>query len=432
MKESRMRNKITITITITIAVLVVGASFAGCSTPQAAYGTNSHRNPADVDNFVDNVCGDSDSDSMLQCLQNEYRKVDASLTKNYLAARSAVTGDSALLNEVLNSERSWITYRNDECSLFGSPGLAEHMDQMDEPQLACVVRLTDYRSTELSRTAQIIKARPTVSQVNPPRGTLGTPVTISGRNLNSITQVWFDGISAAGQPMLDSGGSLHVVVPTNINDTGSIPIAFSYNQGNGITGKVASSVSFSVVQPQPAGPSATSVQPSSGKVGTPVTILGTGLSAVRSVLFGGVSIIAGVLPSDTQLNVVVPPGVPVGGAEITLVTANGSVDSGLQFTVTSDQGSPSQGNGITAASVQPSSATPGTPVIITGTGLSAVTSVSFGGIFAIGAFAPNDSELHVVVPQNAPIGSVGISFSTGHGNIDSGLQFTVLDNSGNN
>jgi hypothetical protein len=90
-------------------------------------------------------------------------------------------------------------------------------------------------------------------------------------------------------------------------------------------------VTSGIVQGGGAAPTITSFVPTSGPVGTSVTITGTNLTGATSVKFNGVS---ATITSNTATQIVtkVPTGATTG--PITLTTANGTATSATNFTVT--------------------------------------------------------------------------------------------------
>lgn len=71
--------------------------------------------------------------------------------------------------------------------------------------------------------------------------------------------------------------------------------------------------------------------PTSGPVGTVVTITGTGFTGVTTVRFGSTAAAAFTAISDTQITATIPAGASTG--KITVVTPGGSDTSMGKFTV---------------------------------------------------------------------------------------------------
>ncbi|HWC44534.1 MAG TPA: IPT/TIG domain-containing protein [Casimicrobiaceae bacterium] len=75
-----------------------------------------------------------------------------------------------------------------------------------------------------------------------------------------------------------------------------------------------------------AAPAITSISPTSGPVGTLVTINGSGFTGATSVRFGGSVAAVFTVVSDTRITTTVPTGASSGG--ITVTTPGGSATSG--------------------------------------------------------------------------------------------------------
>lgn len=160
--------------------------------------------------------------------------------------------------------------------------------------------------------------------------------------------------------------------------------------------------------------------PSSGPVGSTVTINGTGFSSNPSqdtVTFNGVSASI-VSATTTQIVATVPTGATTGPISVT--APGGSDTTSNQFTVTSGSGGPS----ITGFSPQIGS--PGTPVAITGTGFDPTAGnnrIKFGNAFAVVTSASNNS-LSTSVPAQAV--SALLSVTTTGGSASSNSIFYVV------
>jgi hypothetical protein len=76
----------------------------------------------------------------------------------------------------------------------------------------------------------------------------------------------------------------------------------------------------------------------------------------------------------------------------------------------------------TVSGITPAAATPGSTVVIEGTGLTGVTKVAFGGVQAEFVML-DDGTIRAVVPANAPVGKVSVT--TGGGTIESAQLFVV-------
>jgi streptogramin lyase len=174
----------------------------------------------------------------------------------------------------------------------------------------------------------------------------------------------------------------------------------------------------SVTSPGPtSAPTISSFTPTSGAVGTEVTLTGTGLSTVFSATIGGVGVLEAGFLSDTQLILLVPSGALSG--PITVTNPNGTATSATSFTVTGG-GNPSA---PTISSFTPTSGAVGTEVTLTGTGLSTVFSATIGGVGVLEAGFLSDTQLILLVPSGALSGPITVT--NPNGTATSATSFTV-------
>ncbi len=155
---------------------------------------------------------------------------------------------------------------------------------------------------------------PFVSLVGYPVGTAGQTVEILGQGFTGTTSVKFGSGSAAFTVVSDT--YLTATVPSS-GTTGTVTVATP-------GGTLKSKQSFKVL------PAISSFNPTSGSVGTAVTITGSGFTGAKTVTFGGVKATFTVV-SGTQINTTVPSGAVTGKIKVT--TAGGSATSSGTFTV---------------------------------------------------------------------------------------------------
>jgi hypothetical protein len=161
----------------------------------------------------------------------------------------------------------------------------------------------------------------------------------------------------------------------------------------------------------PAPPTITSFAPSSGPVGTKVTITGTNFTGTTSVAFGGTSSTFTV-GSATSLTANVPTGASTG--TITVIAPGGTATSATAFTVTPPA--------PTISSFAPTSGTVGANVTIAGTNFTGTTKVTFGGTSALFTVV-SDTALSATVPSGATTGTIAVT--TLGGTATSATAFTV-------
>jgi hypothetical protein len=168
---------------------------------------------------------------------------------------------------------------------------------------------------------------PTITSVAPSSGPAGTMVTISGTNFGAsqgTSTVTFNGTTAA--PTSWSATSISVPVPGGAT-TGPVIVRVGGVSSNGQT--------FTVSSTTPA-PTITGLSPSSGPVGTTVTISGTNFGSTQgtsTVRFNGTTA-APTSWSATSISVPVPASATSGPV---VVTVGGVASNGVGFTVSTSQ-----------------------------------------------------------------------------------------------
>lgn len=241
---------------------------------------------------------------------------------------------------------------------------------------------------------------PMITSFTPTSGLPGTIVSLTGTGFSTVTSAAVNGVNASFQIHTDS--SMNVTVP-NSATTGPISVT---NPG----GTATSATNFTVL-PVPA-PTISSFSPTSGSVGTDVTIQGTGFATTTSVQFNGTSTTNFLAHNNDVMDVIVPVGASTG--PITVINPAGSGTSASDFVVPS---APS----ITGFS--PTSGLPGTLVHVTGTGFTGTTSVTVNGVPA-SYLVHTDSTLDLNVPNSATTGPITVVNTKG--SATSGSNFTVL------
>ncbi|HET9248760.1 MAG TPA: IPT/TIG domain-containing protein, partial [Actinomycetota bacterium] len=159
-----------------------------------------------------------------------------------------------------------------------------------------------------------------ITSFNPTSGVIGTSVVITGVGFTDVNQVRFNGTSATFT--VDSDTQITAIVPGGAT-TGPISVT---KPGNNTA---TSSTNFTVT-PSPV-PTLSSFNPTSGTVGTSVSIIGTGFIGASAVRFNGTSATFTV-NSNTQITATVPSGATTGPIAVT--TPGGTATSTMSFTVT--------------------------------------------------------------------------------------------------
>jgi hypothetical protein len=167
---------------------------------------------------------------------------------------------------------------------------------------------------------------PWICSFTPSSGPAGTKVTIIGSGLTGAAAVSFNGVKASFN--VDSDAQMTATVPGGAS-SGPVTVVTR-------AGTATSSTNFTVsgttsVSPTSVSPTVSSFTPTSGPVGTTVTITGSGFTRATAVAFNGTSA-AFANASDTEIRATVPSGASSG--TISVSTAGGTKTSNKRFRVT--------------------------------------------------------------------------------------------------
>jgi IPT/TIG domain-containing protein len=261
-------------------------------------------------------------------------------------------------------------------------------------------------------------AIPTVTAVTPPNAALGCEVTVTGTNFQTVANggpaddVKFGGTSGTGLT-IDADTQLEVTVPAGAG-TGSNDVVVHNTTGNSAAFTYSTAAAATC-------PGVPTPSPTSGIVGSTVTISGTFNATVTGVRFNTSTLVTPTNASTTSATAVVPAGATTG--PIHVYTAAGQKTGGT-FTV----------NPVPAPTI--SSFTPifgpvGTSVKITGTNFSGTVSganfttsvVKFNTTNATSFHVDSATQITATVPTGATTGK--ISVTTPGGTATSVASFTV-------
>lgn len=244
---------------------------------------------------------------------------------------------------------------------------------------------------------------PTITAFTPTSGPIGTTVTINGSNFSPIVannQVKFNNVIAT--VTASTSTSITATAPAAAT-TGTISVTIGVQTGTSVS-------SFTIPVP-----TITSFSPTSGQVGTSVTITGTNFSPVATnnlVKFNGVE--ATIISSSVNsISVIVPNGASTGN--ITIALGNQAITSATPFTIPVP----------TITGFTPANAQIGTSVTITGTNFSPVMEnnvVKFNGITAT-VTASNGTSITVIVPDGASTGNITVTI--GGQSVTGATAFTI-------
>ncbi|MER5430680.1 IPT/TIG domain-containing protein [Streptomyces sp. NPDC002588] len=256
----------------------------------------------------------------------------------------------------------------------------------------------------------LVPVTPTVGGIAPPSGPTdgGTQVTVTGSGFTGATAVVIAGVPAADFTVDDD---TTITATTNPASPASGPVAVTTSAGTGSGG------SFTYAAPVP---EVSGIAPAAGSTagGIPVVVTGSGFTGATAVTVAGVPVTRYVVTSDTVIDAIVAaaPG-PVSGP--VTVTVNGSTGSGGAFAYLA----PALPVVATVdALTGPTGG--GTQVIITGSGFTGATAVSFGGASALDFSVPDDTTILATTPPH-PAGTVTVGVTTPAGT-GSGGSHTYL------
>ncbi len=241
-------------------------------------------------------------------------------------------------------------------------------------------------------------ALPTITRILPSSGptTGNTQVRLDGTGLLDAAGIKF-GDTDALQFQMDSDTQITAVSPAHASGTVGIKLVTTANGAytNG---------DFTYV----AAPAITAIHPIAGPTagGTPVILTGSGFTSAApsgAVQFGSTAANYTV-NSDTQITAIAPPGA-AGTVDITVSTVGGTsaTSAGDRFTYA---------QAPTTASITPTTgpSAGGTQITLTGTHLSAASTVKFGNQSATGVSVVSDTQLTAISPPGT--GTVDLTVTT--------------------
>ncbi|MCG8605223.1 DNRLRE domain-containing protein, partial [bacterium] len=233
---------------------------------------------------------------------------------------------------------------------------------------------------------------PAITAFSPAGGVVGSEVTINGINFLPVTNVFFNSIPASSFSV-DSNTQIRAVVGAG-TVTGKLGVS-------SLDGTAISVTDFVIVSP----PTISLFSPTSGPIGTVVTLIGNNFTGTTSVSLNGLAASSFTVNGGSQMTLVVPAGASSGPISVT--NAAGTSQSNGNFTVVQ----------VPAVSgFTPGSGPTGTEVTITGNNFSALTSVAFNGVTAPGFTIESASQIKVAVPANATTGRITVTNTAGTGN----------------
>ncbi|WP_158501952.1 IPT/TIG domain-containing protein [Vitiosangium sp. GDMCC 1.1324] len=240
---------------------------------------------------------------------------------------------------------------------------------------------------------------PSITGFSPTTGAPGTAVTVTGSGFSGALGVTLGGAPAAVFQIKNDGQIVAKVGDGAV--TGPVVVTTP-------AGSATSSGKFSVLTP----PVVASFSPTSGKVGTGVTLTGSGFTGATQVSFGG-TLASFTVKTDSQLVATVPSNASTG--LIVVTGPAGKSNSTSIFQVTSSTLPVIQ-------AITPSSGSEGTTVTLSGEGFTGTRGVTFNGKGATFQVL-SDTQLSTTVPPRASTGPVVVTNTVG---ASKDIGFTVL------
>jgi hypothetical protein len=297
--------------------------------------------------------------------------------------------------KVVRSGNSFTSYISPNGTTWAQVGSTQTINMAQNAYVGLAVSSNDSNNNSLV-TATIdnvsitstVAQPPVITDINPFSGPVGASVTISGANFGpqGASTVTFNGVAAGPG----------VWTPTAI----TVPVPYGAISGNIVVkanGMNSNGVLFSVL----AAPSITSLNPTSGLVGSPVTITGTNFGSSQgssTVKFNGISAAPAPSWGPTSIQLSVPPGATTGSV---VINVSGVPSNAAYFTVTS--------SGPSITNLSPASGPVSTSVTIIGSNFGTsqgLSTVKFNGVSAPPASTWNATTIVTTVPTGATTGPV--------------------------
>jgi uncharacterized repeat protein (TIGR01451 family) len=250
-----------------------------------------------------------------------------------------------------------------------------------------VIVTTSYGSATYSNF--VTDTGPIITNFSPNVGSDNTPVTITGFNLSTVTNVTINGI----KEYITAMTPLQITL-TNNPGTGPIKVTSgtaSFTTPNNFTNSAA--------------PFVANFYPLLGPPGSSVTFNGLNFTSGTVVKFGATSA-STTLTGQNQLSAIVPS---IGAGNYTLVvtSSSGSFTNSSNFTVT--------GTGPVITSFTPTNGVRGTVVTLNGANFTnlGASAVQFNGVTATYQTPTATTELMVTVPADVTTGAITVANSSG-------------------
>ncbi len=266
------------------------------------------------------------------------------------------------------------------------------------------VVLTAFSGVEVAGGKPLIMVVPTISAIAPNPVKNGAVLTVTGKDLDLISQVMFGGEK---EGTIAEGGTATEIKVNIPEDAVSGAVTFTTLAGKTVTSAVLNFVL----------PVITDINPTTILAGASITITGSNLDLVKKIIFGGNT--EGIIASQTETSIEVQSLSNSLSDIIVLVTSNGTeVKSTQEITINSD---------LPIISSMPGQVKPGAKMTIEGTKLNLVESITFeDNAKAIKYGIRSETIIEVYVPDHAKKGRVTLTLNTFDGKTVISSEFKVV------
>ncbi len=246
-----------------------------------------------------------------------------------------------------------------------------------------------------------LQAVPTISSFSPTSGPAGTIVTLTGTNFTGASQVTFYWNVSTTNFTVNSPTQITVTVPSGVS-TGKI----------GVTTPGGTTNSYTNFTPAP---TFSGFAPTSGAVGTAVTLTGTNFTGATTVKLN-FTLATFTVVSATQITTSVPSEATTGPIQVTTPGGTASSASIFPYNFTVNYPAPQ------ISSFTPASGPGGSTVTLNGTNYTGATAVKFNGTTATYSVT-SPTQILTTVPVGATTGLIEVT--TPAGTASSATNFIV-------
>ncbi|MHA6248544.1 IPT/TIG domain-containing protein [Pontibacter sp. CAU 1760] len=247
-------------------------------------------------------------------------------------------------------------------------------------------------STESAASFTVLTS-PLITGFSPATAVVGGRIAISGKLLGQVTGVAFGASQqvALVAPATNESGQLVVSLPADAT-TGKIKVF-------GTNGNAESTEDLIVVLQ----PSIASFTPTSGAVGTEVTITGSNFTEITAVKFNGIAATAPFTVAADEKTITAFAPVGAASGKITVTNAGGTATSANDFVIPTP----------VISSLDKAEGFFGEAVVITGRYFTGATVVTFNGDDAASFVVDSDTQITAFPPADAGEGMVAVATASG-------------------